>query len=111
MPNIFLIKNKFFYPIIAIYLFYPLLYIFKDCYGCGYRIINNYDHITNILWMIIGIFAGLVILYSAWQRRHQVSDHWTTAKQILFALLLFFLFYPYMMAITFLDVALFGLRW
>lgn len=111
MKNNFPLKNKVFYPIIAVYLFYPFLYIFKDHYGFGYRIINNYDHIISFLWIIIGIFAGLVIIYSTWLRKNNYIDNKKTAKYILLALLLFLLFYPYIMTITFIDVVLFGLRW
>lgn len=110
MHNLFSRKNAGFYSISGIYLLYPLLYIFKDCYGCGYRIINNYDFILNVLWITIGIFASLTILHSFWLRKYQNNTTRGTIQRVFLALLLFSLFYPYVMAVTLLDFALFGWR-
>lgn len=108
MKNSFMFRKKAFYPIGAVYLIYLLIYLFQGTYGLGYSVINNFERIAYYLWMTIGVLAVLVICYSLWQRKNNYIDNKSTAKYIIWALILFFMFNAYTMTISFIDFALFG---
>lgn len=108
MRNNFLLKSKVFYPILAVYLFYPFLYTFRDYYVFGYVLINNLSHAVKFLQAIVGILSGLVVFYALWLRKNNKLDNHQTAKYILLALTLWVLFYPYVMTIALIDFAING---
>jgi hypothetical protein len=101
MRNSFIIKNKIFYPILAVYLIYTLFYISKSYYGFGNIVINSLDHTTTILWMLIGFFTILITIYSIWRKKSK--------KYIIWSALLLLFFYPYTWLIIFFEILFFGL--
>jgi uncharacterized membrane protein YozB (DUF420 family) len=106
--NDFLSRNKLLFPSLAIYAVYFLIYMYKDTYGLGYTVINNLDRIANVLWILTGIVAGLITIYLFWLKKDNAIDNKRVILYILFAWVMFLIFYPYAMALSLIEFAIFG---
>ncbi|NCU41966.1 MAG: hypothetical protein EOM19_04585 [Candidatus Moranbacteria bacterium] len=96
------IKTNFLF-IGVVYFFYLSIYPSSD-----YAIINNRDFIINILWSIVGVFAGFIIFYSLWLKRYNVITKKSFLVNSFFALLLFLLLKPFAYIVAFIDFGING---